>query len=550
MCFLFRAVGICALHGATAYVLLCSDLSGATAAEVPTPTFAAGVQAKYGLLGRGQTVAIIDSGIAYDHIALGGGLGANFRVVGGKDLTLENDSNPYDDAGPLNGHGTRVASIIGADGGGEAGAAPNVDLVGVRVFSDGGASYFTWIENALQWVHANRNAFESPITTVNLSIGSEWNSNSVPAWSTIEDELSRLEDDGIFIAASAGNSFNNYNAPGLSYPAASPHVIPAMSVDEADGQLSYFSQRHSRAIAAPGRLLTTAVPDYVADRDGIVDDFALSSGTDMAAPNLAGASVIVREAFQFNGTANVTQQMIYDHMMSTADTIFDPETNQDYKRLNLLAAVDALMPADDFGSTTGTATDLGTVSTSASRNGVVGTVADLDYFSFVAGKSGTIQLQTTASHYLVPEWTVRNSSGTLIASQVGGSVSFAAVSGQRYYFALGTDEGIGRYAATVGFGPGTGISGDYNGNGRVDAADYTIWRATLGSTTDRRADGNGDGKVDTADYSYWKQRFGQSSGSAAYSITSDGLQLRVPEPATVGLLGMASLAVALFRIRH
>src|SRR5688572_21576650 len=31
---------------------------------------------EFGLRGDGQTVAVIDSGIAYDHIALGGGLGA------------------------------------------------------------------------------------------------------------------------------------------------------------------------------------------------------------------------------------------------------------------------------------------------------------------------------------------------------------------------------------------------------------------------------------------------------------------------------------------
>ena len=38
---------------------------------------------EFGLRGDGQTVAVIDSGIAYDHIALGGGLGAAYKVVGG-----------------------------------------------------------------------------------------------------------------------------------------------------------------------------------------------------------------------------------------------------------------------------------------------------------------------------------------------------------------------------------------------------------------------------------------------------------------------------------
>src|SRR5688572_8449306 len=41
------------------------------------------VRNTFGLSGRGQTVAIIDSGIAYDHRALGGGFGQGSRVVGG-----------------------------------------------------------------------------------------------------------------------------------------------------------------------------------------------------------------------------------------------------------------------------------------------------------------------------------------------------------------------------------------------------------------------------------------------------------------------------------
>jgi hypothetical protein len=48
-----------------------------------------------------------------------------------------------------------------------------------------------------------------------------------------------------------------------------------------------------------------------------------------------------------------------------------------------------------------------------------------------------------------------------------------------------------------------GVPGDYNHDGTVDAADYTIWRDTLGSTTDLRADGNGNGVIDQADFGVW-----------------------------------------------
>ncbi len=168
------------------------------------------VRTDFGFTGIGQTVAVIDSGIAYDHIALGGGFGGSYRVVGGWDFTDENDANPYDD-GPSGSHGTHVSGIIGADTGAHTGVAPGVDLVGLRVFDDSGAGWFSWVENALQWVHTNRNNFENPITAVNLSLGTSWNSDTIPGWTTLEDEFAQLEADGIFIAVSAGNSFTTYN---------------------------------------------------------------------------------------------------------------------------------------------------------------------------------------------------------------------------------------------------------------------------------------------------------------------------------------------------
>ena len=63
------------------------------------------------------------------------------------------------------------------------------------------------------------------------------------------------------------------------------------------------------------------------------------------------------------------------------------------------------------------------------------------------------------------------------------------VAGQTYH--LNLTKGTTSYSITV-------HSGDYNGDGVVDAADYTFWRDRVGSTTDLRADGNGNGVVDDA----------------------------------------------------
>jgi hypothetical protein len=87
---------------------------------------------------------------------------------------------------------------------------------------------------------------------------------------------------------------------------------------------------------------------------------------------------------------------------------------------------------------------------------------------------------------------------------------------------------------------------DYNNDGFVDAADYTIWRNTVGSTTMLDADGTGpsgvpDGVIDLLDYQYWKDHFGETvPGSGSGAVSGD---LTVPEPNAVWLLlfGVAML---------
>jgi|GEM_PF-4251859 len=414
----------------------------------------------YGLTGAGQTVAVIDSGIAWDHVALGGGLGSEYRVVGGYDFA-EGDDDPYDD-GPSGFHGTHVTGIIGSSDAEHRGVASGVDLVGLRVFDDNGAGYFSWVEDALQWVHDNRNAFENPITTVNLSLGTTWNADNTPAWSTLEDEFAQLEADGIFIAVSAGNSFSEYNSAGLSYPAASPYVVPVASIDS-DGSISDFSQRSDRVLAAPGSYITSTIPDHVFGADGDPNDFATSSGTSMAAPYVAGASVLVREAMEFVEIENITQDTIYDNLRSTADLIYDAVTNASYRRINLEAAINALMPGDDFGSTSEAAHSLGMLASGSSFAGVIGSVTDADYFRFTAGQTGQATFSFDTTNEL-----------TLDAKIIGGSGSFTGddltidvIAGQSYTIALSTSDGIGRYTAnvTLASANGSGSQSSENASG-------------------------------------------------------------------------------------
>ena len=64
----------------------------------------------------------------------------------------------------------------------------------------------------------------------------------------------------------------------------------------------------------------------------------------------------------------------------------------------------------------------------------------------------------------------------------------------------------------------TGPTGDYNGNGVVDAADYVVWRNASGqgaTPPGSGADGNANGTIDSGDYNFWKSKFGNTVPGAA-----------------------------------
>jgi subtilisin family serine protease len=424
------------------------------------------VRSQFGLTGQGQTVAIIDSGIAYNHLALGGGYGASHRVVGGWDFA-ENDSNPFDDA-PAGYHGTHVAGIVGANQGNQQGVAPNVDFVALRTFTDTGQGQMAWVESALQWVYSNRNTFENPITTVNLSLGASWNSSTVPSWATLEDELMRLNQVGIVVVASAGNSFQQNPTPGLAYPAASPYVIPVASVD-ADGALSGFSQRDPRVIAAPGRNVLSTVPDHFWGADGVFTDWARASGTSMAAPYISGASVLIREAMELVGMENINTQSIYNTLMSTANSIFDPITNQTYKSLDLDNAIASILPADDIGDTL----DAGRVQNLQSSwrtDSWLNTLGDKDVLRINATKSGVLQFQLDSDHLTdVSVSLLRNGSSTEL-QLTGGVASVQIVAGETIGFLVEDGQSIGRYGINWNFTESTSGNGVGSGGGNGQGA--------------------------------------------------------------------------------
>lgn len=92
--------------------------------------------------------------------------------------------------------------------------------------------------------------------------------------------------------------------------------------------------------------------------------------------------------------------------------------------------------------------------------------------------------------------------------------------------------------------PGGGIlEGDFNDDGVVDAADYTVWRQSEGMTGEGlAADVNGDLVVDDFDYRAWRANYGRTANSG-------GSTASVPEPASLVLVMLISIAGLSRRMR-
>lgn len=85
------------------------------------------------------------------------------------------------------------------------------------------------------------------------------------------------------------------------------------------------------------------------------------------------------------------------------------------------------------------------------------------------------------------------------------------------------------------------LEGDYNRDGRVDAADYTRWRDTLGESVaaGTAADGDGSGVIDEADYTFWLARWGDTLNQSMPAT----LQASVPEPTSACLSAIAIVSL-------
>lgn len=151
-----------------------------------------------GFYGNGVKVAVIDTGVDYNHPDISG-FGSNGKVIGGYDF-VENDETPQD----TNGHGTEVAGIIAANGNLK-GIAPEAKILAYRVSDTGDSVSSDLIVKAIQ------KAVEDKADIINLSLGVNRTNDK------IEDAINYAVGKGIVVVAAAGNSgpdFRTIGSPG------------------------------------------------------------------------------------------------------------------------------------------------------------------------------------------------------------------------------------------------------------------------------------------------------------------------------------------------
>src|SRR4051794_26928806 len=177
--------------------------------------------------GKGVTVAMLDTGVDYNHPELGGGFGTGFKVKAGYDF-VDNDTDPIDTFG----HGTANAGILAAkpydlDGSHYQGIAPDAELVALRVSAGNDVVTYQTIDRALKWLEDNYQTYN--ISIVNFSFGSG-RFTAAQTDPTISGDLKILADDGLIFFCPSGNQ----GGDGIMYPAADPNVVSVGGVNTSD----------------------------------------------------------------------------------------------------------------------------------------------------------------------------------------------------------------------------------------------------------------------------------------------------------------------------
>ncbi len=259
-------------------------------------------------------VAIIDTGIA-SHEDLN--VYRSVNCSGGSPLRGScKSSSPADG----NGHGTHVAGTVAAldNSVGVVGVAPGARLWGVKVLSDQGSGYKSWIIAGIDYVTQNA----SEIEVANMSLGGSGSDDGKSCAQTTDSYKKAICNSvaaGVTYAVAAGNSSAD---AATAVPAAYDMVITVSALADFDGLSGGLGAATCRAdeddtfanfsnygadvdLIAPGVCITSTWPTAL-----IASGYNTISGTSMASPHVAGAAALYKSTHPGATPADVQKALM------------------------------------------------------------------------------------------------------------------------------------------------------------------------------------------------------------------------------------------------
>ncbi len=278
--------------------------------------------------GDGVIVAVIDTGVDYEHEDLLPNLWRNSKEIAGNNVDddnngyvddivgwdfVSNDNKPYDfktdlitmlTSGGNPGHGTHCAGNVAArgnNGKGIGGVAPNAKIMILRFLSEKGSG------TTADAVKAVKYAVDNGAKVLSNSWGTSGEDpNDAAGNQALRDIVQYSMDKGTLFVAAAGNGdqqgkgYDNDTNSAPAYPASYTHenIISVAALD-ANNALGTFSNWGAKSvdIGAPGVKVFSTISgggysDTVADLSFLGMGVVTWDGTSMATPHVAGAAAL------------------------------------------------------------------------------------------------------------------------------------------------------------------------------------------------------------------------------------------------------------------
>ncbi len=262
--------------------------------------------------GKGVTVAVIDTGIAYEDRdefrAVPDLKGARFAA--GYDF-VNDDDHANDD----HGHGTHVAGTIAQrtdNGEGVAGVAFEATLMPIKVLDMNGMGNSADIAEAIRW------AADHGARVLNLSLGGGGYSK------IMADAVAYAANKGAVVVCAAGNG----GRARVEYPAAYPGALAVSAIGPSGRLASYSSYGPQVALSAPGGdIRASGVAEHgilqnTIRREAVGQShYAFYQGTSMATPHVAGVAALLFAAGAPD--ANAVRQALFQGAKKPRGGIFD-----------------------------------------------------------------------------------------------------------------------------------------------------------------------------------------------------------------------------------